>query len=237
MALGCHLRRLPPVLYETPNVDRLAADGMRFINGYAACTVCSPTRAAMMTGKYPGRTHVTDWIRGHARPYAKLKVPDWTMKIEASHTTIAEALGAAGYRTAMVGKWHLMPNGDPDMNDYIPEKHGFEVNVGGNEWGAPGSYFHPYEHPKQTGRGIGPLPPGGKEGDYLTDRLTAEAVKLIEGFGDEPFLLYLPFYSVHTPIQAKADDIAHYEPLVKDGMLHTDATYASMSSAFAQRRP
>ena len=104
-------------LYETPNIDRLAADGMRFTTGYAACTVCSPTRAAMMTGKYPGRTHVTDWIRGHQRPYAKLKVPDWTMKIEASHTTIAEALGAAGYRTASVGKWHLMPSGDPDMND------------------------------------------------------------------------------------------------------------------------
>ena len=140
-------------LYETPNIDRLAADGMRFTTGYAACTVCSPTRAAMMTGKYPGRTHVTDWIRGHQRPYAKLNVPDWTMKIEASHTTIAEALGAAGYRTASVGKWHLMPSGDPDMNDYVPEKHGFEVNIGGNEWGAPGSYFDPYTHPTRTSRG------------------------------------------------------------------------------------
>ena len=214
-------------LYETPNIDRLAADGMRFSTGYAACTVCSPTRAAMMTGKYPGRTNVTDWIRGHQRPYAKLKLPDWTMKIEASHTTIAEALGAAGYRTASVGKWHLMPAGEPDMNDYVPEKHGFDVNIGGNEWGAPGSYFHPYEHPTQD-RGIGPLPPGGKDGDYLTDRLSDEAVKLIDGFGDEPFLLYFPFYSVHTPIQAKEADIEHYKPLVKEGMLHTDPVYASM---------
>ena len=215
-------------LYETPNIDRLAADGMRFTTGYAACTVCSPTRAAMMTGKYPGRTHVTDWIRGHQRPYAKLNVPDWTMKIEASHTTIAEALGAAGYRTASVGKWHLMPNGDSDMNDYVPEKHGFEVNIGGNEWGAPGSYFDPYTHPTQTSRGVGPLPPGGQEGDYLTDRLSEEAVKLIEGFGGEPFLLYFPFYSVHTPIQATEADIEHYKPLVKEGMLHTDPVYASM---------
>ena len=215
-------------LYETPNIDRLAADGMRFSTGYAACTVCSPTRAAMMTGKYPGRTNVTDWIRGHQRPYAKLKLPDWTMKIEASHTTIAEALGAAGYRTASVGKWHLMPAGEPDMNDYVPEKHGFDVNIGGNEWGAPGSYFHPYTHPTQTGRGIGPLPPGGEDGDYLTDRLSGEAVKLIDGFGDEPFLLYFPFYSVHTPIQAKEADIEHYKPLVKEGMLHTDPVYASM---------
>lgn len=218
-------------LYETPNIDRLAADGMRFSTSYAACTVCSPTRAAMMTGKYPGRTHVTDWIRGHQRPFAKLRVPDWTMKIEARQTTIAEALRADGYRTAMVGKWHLMPNGDPDMGDYVPEKHGFEFNVGGNEWGAPGSYFHPYEHPKQTTRGIGPLPPGGKDGDYLTDRLSAEAASLIEKFGDEPFLLYFPFYSVHTPIQAKEEDIAHYEPLVKEGMLHTDPVYASMTTS------
>ena len=215
-------------LYETPNIDRLAADGMRFSTGYAACTVCSPTRAAMMTGKYPGRTNVTDWIRGHQRPYAKLKLPDWTMKIEASHTTIAEALGAAGYRTASIGKWHLMPAGEPDMNDYVPERHGFDVNIGGNEWGAPGSYFHPYTHPTQTGRGIGPLPPGGEDGDYLTDRLSGEAVKLIDGFGDEPFLLYFPFYSVHTPIQAKEADIEHYKPLVKEGMLHTDPVYASM---------
>lgn len=218
-------------LYETPNIDRLAADGMRFAASYAACTVCSPTRAAMMTGKYPGRTHVTDWIRGHQRPFAKLRVPDWTMKIEARHTTIAEALGSAGYRTATVGKWHLMPNGDPDMGDYVPEKHGFEINVGGNQWGQPGSYFHPYEHPKRAGRGIGPMPPGGQDGDYLTDRLSAEAVKLIEQFGDEPFLLYFPFYSVHTPIQAKEEEIAHYEPLVKEGMLHTDPVYASMTTS------
>lgn len=215
-------------LYETPNIDRLAADGMHFRTGYAACTVCSPTRAALLTGKYPARTHVTDWIRGHQRPFAKLSVPDWTMKLEARHRTLAEALDEAGYRTASVGKWHLMPTGEEDMVEYFPDRHGFDVNVGGNQWGQPGSYFHPYEHPTREGRGIGPIPPGGVEGDYLTDRLSAEAAKLIEDFGDESFFLYFPFYSVHTPIQAKDEDIEHYQSLVKPGMVHTDPTYAAM---------
>ena len=215
-------------LYETPHVDQLAADGLHFRTGYAACTVCSPTRAALLTGKYPARTHVTDWIRGHQRPFAKLSVPDWTMKLEAHHRTLAEALGDAGYRTASVGKWHLMPTGEEDMNEYFPDSHGFDVNIGGNQWGQPGSYFHPYEHPTREGRGIGPIPPGGVDGDYLTDRLSAEAAKLIEGFADDPFLLYFPFYSVHTPIQAKNEDIEHYRARVKPGMVHTDPTYAAM---------
>ena len=215
-------------LYETPHIDQLAADGMHFRTGYAACTVCSPTRAALMTGKYPARTHVTDWIRGHQRPFAKLSVPDWTMKLEARHRTIAEALGDAGYRTASIGKWHLMPTGDEDMGEYFPDRHGFDVNIGGNQRGHPGSYFHPYEHSTREGRGIGPIPPGGAEGDYLTDRLSAEAAKLIEGFGSDPFFLYFPFYSVHTPIQAKDEDIEHYRARVKLGMVHADPTYAAM---------
>ena len=215
-------------LYQTPHIDRLAADGMHFRTGYAACTVCSPTRAALMTGKYPARTHVTDWIRGHQRPFAKLSMPDWTMKLEARHRTIAEALGEAGYRTASVGKWHLMPTGEEDMDDYFPDSHGFDVNIGGNQWGQPGSYFHPYEHPTREGRGIGPMPPGGAEGDYLTDRLSAEAAKLIEGFGNDPFFIYFPFYSVHTPIQAKNEDIEHYRPRVNEDMVHTDPAYAAM---------
>ncbi len=215
-------------LYETPHIDQLAADGLHFRTGYAACTVCSPTRAALMTGKYPARTHVTDWIRGHQRPFAKLSMPDWTMKLEARHRTLAEALGDAGYRTASVGKWHLMPTGEEDMNEYFPDRHGFDVNIGGNQWGQPGSYFHPYEHLTREGRGIGPIPPGGVDGDYLTDRLSAEAARLIEGFGDDPFLLYFPFYSVHTPIQAKDEDIEHYRARVKPGMVHTDPTYAAM---------
>jgi arylsulfatase A-like enzyme len=214
-------------LYQTPNIDRLARDGVRFTDGYAACTVCSPTRAALMTGQYPGRTHVTDFIRGHLRPYAKLSVPDWTMKIEQRHTTLAEALRGAGYRTAIVGKWHLEPRGDADEDEYEPLKHGFEVNVGGNEWGAPATYFHPYSK-EGSPRAMGPLPPGGQDGEYLTDRLTDEAVKIVERWRDESFLLYFPFYTVHTPIEAKPADVAKFAPLVKDGMRHTDAEYAAM---------
>lgn len=214
-------------LYLTPNIDRLARDGMRFTNGYAACTVCSPTRGALMTGQYPGRTHVTDFIRGHDFPYEKLRVPDWTMKIEQRHTTLAEALHGAGYRTAIVGKWHLEPRGDPDEDDYEPTKHGFEINVGGNEWGAPATYFHPYAK-EGSPRVMGPLPPGGSDGDYLTDRLTDEALKILDQWRDEPFLLYFPFYTVHTPIEAKPEDVAKFSPLVKAGMRHADAEYAAM---------
>ncbi|HAV61822.1 MAG TPA: sulfatase, partial [Verrucomicrobiales bacterium] len=94
-------------LYETPNIDRLAADGMLFDNAYAACTVCSPTRAAVMTGKYPARLHITDWIQGHKRPKAKLKVPDWTMELPHDEVTIAELLKKEGYATCHIGKWHL----------------------------------------------------------------------------------------------------------------------------------
>ncbi len=214
-------------LYQTPNIDRLARDGVRFTNGYAACTVCSPTRAALMTGKYPGRTNVTDFIRGHSFPHEKLRVPDWTMKIEQRHTTMAEALRGKGYRTAIVGKWHLEPRGDADEAEYDPLEHGFEVNVGGNEWGAPATYFHPYAK-EGSPRVMGPLPPGGVDGEYLTDRLTNEALKILDGWCDKPFLLYFPYYTVHTPIEAKQDDIDKYAPLVQDGMRHTDAEYAAM---------
>lgn len=216
--------------YETPHIDQLAADGIRFMHGYAACTVCSPTRAALMTGMYPGRTNVTDWIPGHQRPRAKLRPPDWTMKLEHRHTSLAEALGAAGYRTAHVGKWHLMPRYEPDvMMDFAPERHGFERNIGGNEWGAPGSYFHPYERADRNR--VSPLPAGGQEGDYLTDRLTDEALQILDDFRDEPFLLYFPYYTVHTPIQAKPEDQARFEPLSDPEKRHRNPAYAGMLAA------
>ena len=216
--------------YETPNIDQLAADGIRFTHGYAACTVCSPTRAALMTGMYPGRTNVTDWIPGHQRPRAKLRPPDWTMKLEHRHTSLAEALGAAGYRTAHVGKWHLMPRYEPEvMMDFAPERHGFERNIGGNEWGAPGSYFHPYERADRNR--VSPLPEGGREGDYLTDRLTDEALQILDDFRDEPFLLYFPYYTVHTPIQAKPEDQARFEPLSDPEKRHRNPAYAGMLAA------
>src|SRR4051812_38122370 len=119
-------------LYETPNIDRLAQEGLRFTNGYAACTVCSPTRAALMTGKYPARLHITDWIAGHKKPKPKLLIPDWTMYLPRSEVTIATALKEVGYTSASIGKWHL---GNEEQG--WPDKHGFNLNVAGYHAGQP----------------------------------------------------------------------------------------------------
>jgi arylsulfatase A len=197
--------------YETPNIDRLASQGMRFTQGYAACTVCSPTRAAVMTGKYPARLHITDWIKGHNRPKAKLRIPDWTMYLPLEEITIAERLHAAGYVTAHVGKWHL---GDAP---YYPEHQGFDLNVGGTHMGAPGSYFWPYG----TGERRVPLE-GGQEGEYLTDRLTDEAIRFIEAHRERPFFMYFAHYAVHTPLQAKPELVAYYEKKVAEAQARGD---------------
>ena len=202
-------------LYETPNIDRLAAQGMKFTNGYAACTVCSPTRAAVMSGKYPPKTGVTNWISGP------------TMKLRHSEVTIAEALKAGGYKTAHIGKWHLSPRGAKDVASYDPQHQGFDINIAGNHWGAPGSYFHPYTTARKT---MGPLPTGGKDGDFLTDRLTDEAVKIISDWKGEPFFLYFPYYAVHTPIQGRPDRVAKYKKSLEAAgkTQHRNATYAAM---------
>jgi len=124
-------------LYQTPNIDRLARDGMRFTAHYSACTVCSPTRAALMTGKYPARLHITDWIPGLQPENAKLIVPDWTKYLPLEEPTIANAFKAGGYATASIGKWHL---GGPA---YFPDKHGFDLNIAGTEAAAPKTYLAP----------------------------------------------------------------------------------------------
>ena len=212
--------------YRTPNIDQLTSQSLRFTSGYSACTVCSPSRAAVMTGMYPARLNVTDWIPGYGSPsHAKLSVPDWTMRLEHQHVSIAEALKAAGYKTAHVGKWHLMPRQQPDLQEYFPEHHGFDINIGGNEWGLPGSYFHPYQKGE---RRVYPLPPGGKEGDYLTDRLTDEALKIIEKWAEEPFFLYFAYYTVHTPIEGKPELVEEYEARVNPDARHTNPGYAAM---------
>src|SRR3954469_24935429 len=143
--------------YETPNIDRLAASGMRLTSGYSACTVCSPTRAAVITGKYPARLHITDWIAGHDRPYAKLKIPKWTQYLPLEEKTIADELRGRGYATGSFGKWHL------GGEEFYPEHHGFDVNVGGCDRGQPGAYFPPYGIPNIKDE----VP-----GEFLSDRLT-----------------------------------------------------------------
>ena len=212
--LGCFGSKF----YETPNIDRLARQGMRFTDAYAACCVCSPTRASVLTGKYPARLRLTDWIAGHNRPFAKLSVPDWTMYLPHEEVTLAEALKQGGYATAAIGKWHL------GGKQYTPESQGFDVNVGGDHRGQPPSYYWPYQIPSI---------PGGGTGEYLTDRLTDDAEKFIETNREKPFFLYFAHYAVHTPVQAKQELIEKYRRKDKpeangDGPIHENPSYAGM---------
>ncbi|QDT32738.1 sulfatase [Thalassoglobus polymorphus] len=238
-------------LYETPNIDRLAATGMRFTNAYAACTVCSPTRVAILTGQSPARVNVTDFIPGHRLENLPQQIPDWTQKLEHRHLTIAEILKDHGYRTAHVGKWHLTPrivtndvNSDGNFPEFYPQSQGFDVNIGGNEAGAPRSYFWPYGRGKGDARKqnnlFATLPDSKEnypEGTYLTDQLTDEAVKFIEQSTAKgsPFFLYFAYYNVHTPLQAKPELIEHYKAKLKDhpadhpkDQRHTNPVYAGM---------
>jgi len=197
--LGCY----GSTFYETPNLDRLAAQGMRFTSAYAACPVCSPTRASIMTGKYPARIRLTNYIAG-ARP-GRLLSAEYFHYMKLEEVTLAEALKEAGYKTGFVGKWHL--GNEP----YYPEKQGFDVNVGGCAAGSPPTYFYPYT---RANRSI-PALEQGQPGEYLTDRLADESLKLIEQNRDTPFLLYLSFYAVHIPLQAKKEMIEKYTAKAK----------------------
>jgi len=207
--LGC----MGSTFYETPHIDRLASQGMRFTQAYSACTVCSPTRAAVLTGKYPARLHITDWITGHVRPHAKLRVPDWTMYLSPEETTIADALRKAGYATASIGKWHL------GGEKFYPDRHGFDLNIGGTDKGSPLSYFAPYRIPTL---------PEGPAGEFLSDRLTTEALTFIERNQDRPFFLYLPHYAVHTPLMAKPEVIEKYKKKIRPDAPHQHPVYAGL---------
>ncbi len=188
--LGCY----GSSFYETPNIDILASEGMRFTEAYAACPVCSPTRGSIMAGKYPARLGITQWIGGSQKP------TEYADRLELEEVTIAEVLKGQGYATGFVGKWHLSPRGADIRADFYPDKQGFDVNIGGDWSGAPPTYFYPY---KKRNRALETMPEGGEEGEYLTDRLTDESEKFIEANKDRPFLLYLSHYAVHTPIESK----------------------------------
>lgn len=224
---------------QTPHIDQLALDGMRFDQAYAACAVCSPTRAAVQTGRYPARVGVTDWIRSRfQRPGGKtpdrnptqyvggsrqkVLCPPNPFWMESDELTLAERLRASGYHTAYIGKWHL---GD---EAWYPEHQGFEVNFGGCDYGQPPSYFDPFNQPRgkhpSLQEGIFKLP-SRKVGEYLTDRETDEALHLIEQWKDAPFFIQLSHYAVHTPLQAPQADIAKY---TREGVTKAQATYAAM---------
>ena len=196
----------PHTFYETPNIDRLAGSGMNFKNGYAANPVCSPTRFSIMTGKYPSRFDATNFFSG--RRSGRLKpapLNDW-MPLE--EVTLAEALKECGYKTAFLGKWHLGKD-----EKYWPENQGFDQNIGGGAVGSPrGGYFAPFENPR-----LKEYP----KGSHLPKVLTDESLKILDQYKSDPFLLYLAFYSVHTPLQGREDLVAKYkakrEKLLADG--------------------
>ncbi|MCC6862218.1 MAG: sulfatase [Bryobacterales bacterium] len=199
---------------ETPAIDRLARGGMRFTNAYAACPVCSPTRASILTGKYPARLHLTDWIPGRRQwPAARLLTPSFNQQLPQEEVTLAERLKPLGYATASIGKWHLGGQG------FRPETQGFDLNVAGDHRGSPRSYFGPFDMPNLQ---------GGSPDDYLTDRLTDHAAAFIEKNRDRPFFLYLPHFAVHLPLQARERWTAYYESRRKPDSPPFDPVYAAM---------
>lgn len=217
--------------YKTPNLEKLASEGVRFTHGYSSSAVCSPSRSGILTGKSPQRLHITDWIPGDMNSsYApkaedrRFDNPDWTMKLPESETTIADVLRARGYATASIGKWHL---GGDDADGDGPKNHGFDVNIGGGHPGQPASYFWPYGKPGDRHFVPGLAETGGKKGEYLTDRLTDEAIKFMEMNKDKPFFVYLPHYAVHGPLQAKQEDIESFKGKPADGKQNS-ALYAAM---------
>jgi arylsulfatase A-like enzyme len=193
--LGCYGSRF----HETPHLDRLASQGVRFMQAYAASPLCSPTRASILTGKHPARLHLTTYLPGRPdNPGQKLLRPRIHQQLPLEEVTLAEALKGAGYRTAHIGKWHLGGKG------FLPEDQGFDVNLGGTAGGSPpgpGGFF-------------GFLTPTLKATDkdeYLTDRLTVDAERFIEDSRDQPFFLYLCHFAVHIPLQGKADLVKKYQ--------------------------
>jgi arylsulfatase A-like enzyme len=197
--------------HESPNLDKLATQGMRFTQAYSSSPYCSPSRAAIMTGRHPARVKITDYIPSNGKS-GKLLPAEMKMELPLEEMTLAEMLRNAGYATWHVGKWHLGEKG------FFPEDQGFQVNIAGNQSGAPTSFFWPYGDDKPGaakryhGSPVPGLVEGGQKGEHLCDRLTNEAMKLIgQRQTGQPFFLYLPFYDPHTPIMAKPELVKKYE--------------------------
>jgi len=228
--------------YETPNIDQLSREGIRFTNAYAPGSICSPSRASIQTGRYASELGITDWIRAsfqkdqavdYDAPPAyeenegrKLRTPFNNNFLPLEEKTIAEYLKKQGYKTIHIGKWHL---GD---SAFSPIEQGYDINIAGCDYGEPPSYFDPYVRPsKAYSWGTEPkfsfptLKPR-REGEYLTSRLTDEALHQIRGAGDQAFFLFFNYYSVHTPLEAKEAMIRKYE--IKEPGRHHHPTYAAM---------
>lgn len=230
--LGCY----GADLHETPHIDRLASNSLLFTNSYAAAPVCSPTRASIMTGKYPARLNFTIWSEAASvaerknQEVYKFLPPQTVENLATEEITLAEKLKENGYLTAHIGKWHI---GDLV---HFPETQGFDFSIAASQRGAPPTFFYPYKgHAFGEFRFVGNLGSDAKgnyfedrDGEYLTDRLTDEALKIIEDAGTRPFYLNLSYYSVHTPIEAKEKDVEYFINKLSSGLKHQNATYAGM---------
>ena len=206
-------------LYETPNLDKLCSQGIKFTNAYSACAVCSPTRASVMTGMYPARLRLTDFIAGQNRPFAKMRIPDWTKGLESQHVTIAEALKAVGYKTAHLGKWHLASANGAKNTD--PGSQGFDVSISRPK-GTRG-YFLKENMTSDSGS------------NYLTDWLTDKACEFIhDNSKQQPFFLYFAYNVPHTPIQGRDDLVKKFRSKLKPELTHNNPTYAAMVASLDQ---
>jgi arylsulfatase A-like enzyme len=200
--------------YETPNIDKLSKSGMTFYNGYASSANCAPSRASMLTGKYHpfhGIYSVKNSDRGNKKTRKIIPIKTKT-KLELEYFILPEMLKSKGYSTGHFGKWHMGPKG------YYPEQMGFDINIGGNEHGGPGSYFSPYKYPNMS---------NGPKDEYLTDRIGDEVVKFIEKNKENNFFAYVPFFSVHTPIQSKSEYEKKYRNK-ESNEYHNREDYAGM---------
>ena len=189
----------PDCFYETPHIDAFAKSGMRFTDGYASNPVCSPTRYSLITGRYPTRVDATNFFSG--KRSGKFSPAPLNDKMPLDEITIAQALKAKDYATFFAGKWHLGPT-----EEYFPQNRGFDINMGGGHRGGPysgGKYFGPFKNPN--------LKPDSPKGEHLPTRLARETTKFIDDNKDGPFLAYLAFYSVHTPLMGRPDLVEKYK--------------------------
>jgi arylsulfatase A len=223
--LGCY----GADFHETPRIDGFARQSQRFTEAYAM-SVCSPSRAALLTGQHAARLHITIWAEGSQRGPLNRRLLQGESLHDLPHSeiTLAHLLQSAGYLTALVGKWHL------GGATHYPETHGFDINIGGTLWGAPQTFFWPYRGQGRFGTEYRYVPhlEFGETGEYLTDRLTSEAIRVIDRRGQRPFFLYLAHHAPHTPIEAKPEDVAYFQGKLNAEHRHRHPTYAAMIKSF-----
>ena len=220
MDLACQGNKL----VETPHLDRLAEQGMRFTSAYAAAPVCSPTRCAVLTGQAPARIGLTTHLPGMFFPKDNRPQPaKLTGQLDTEYVTIAERLKEAGYVNAFLGKWHIAPSvarGGRVANELSPTGQGFDVNIGGTSYGGPPSFFSPYRNAELS---------DGPKGEYLPDRLVDETIKFVRAKKDQPWMTHLWFYTVHWPMQAPEALLKKYENRKGPGL--NDTRYGAMIEA------